>query len=154
MDYMGYTPAPPSESEVSIARESGKRLATHVHPKRDLQVTVDGSKDKQVTLTLPAHVARLLLDILNQMAEGNAVSVIPIHAELTTQQAATLLNVSRPFLIGLLQEGKLKFHKVGTHRRIKYKDLLEYKKAIDTEREKALDELAAQAQQLNMGYGA
>lgn len=86
------------------------------------------------------------------MANGDAITLIPIHAELTTQQAAEILSVSRPFVIKLLEERKLPFKMVGTHRRILFKDLQEYKKKIDEERLKTLDELAAQAQELKMGY--
>lgn len=95
---------------------------------------------------------RLLLDILEQMSRGNAVTFIPIHAELTTQQAADVLNVSRPFLIKLIEEGVLKHRKVGTHRRIRYDDLMTYKHDIDNKRLKALEELVNQAQDLDMGY--
>ena len=101
---------------------------------------------------IPDPAARLFKDILTQFAKGNGVTLLPLHVELTTQQAAQLLNVSRPFLIGLLDAGKIPFRKVGTHRRVYAEDILRYKQAIDSERNQALNELAKQAQELNMGY--
>ena len=101
---------------------------------------------------IPTSALRLLLEVLTEIGQGNAVSIIPIHAELTTQEAADVLNVSRPFLVQLLEKGDMPFHKIGTHRRVRYQDVISYKKHIDIERRKALDELAAEAQELGMGY--
>ena len=95
---------------------------------------------------------RMLLDILAEMAQGNAVILIQVHAELTTQDAADILNVSRPFLVDLIQSGQIPYRKVGTQRRIRYQDVMNYKTAIDLARVKTLEELAAQAQELGVGY--
>ena len=112
---------------------------------------VKGDK-REAKITFPFSAIKLLLQILTQMAEGNAVTLIPIHAELTTQEAASLLNVSRPFLIKLLEEGKIPFHKIGTHRRVRFIDLLKFKDEADEISQKALEELVKQAQELDMGY--
>jgi excisionase family DNA binding protein len=101
-------------------------------------------------LVLPAAVVRLLGELLTELAKGNAVTLMPHHAELTTQEAADLLNVSRPFLVSLLVNGQLPFHKVGTHRRVRFSDLMLYKRRRDAESEEALRELAALSQELKL----
>ncbi len=141
-------PVPPSEHDIRLARESSRRLSPYM--KADLRVRIED--DDEPDILLPAAAVRLLVHLLAQMAEGNAVTLMPIHAQLTSQQAADLLGVSRPFLVKLLDEKKIRFHKVGTHRRILFSDLIAYKKKMDAQRHEALDELTKQAQELDMGY--
>ena len=117
-------PISPSDSDVTLARSSSRLLARFA--RTDLRVRL---ADTGETISLPASAVRLLVDLLLAMAEGNAVTVIPVHAELTTQQAADLLGVSRPFLIKQIEEGLLPHHMVGSHRRILFKDLMNYKQA-------------------------
>jgi len=117
---------------------------------RTLEVKPDGGPD--VSVSVPREAFDLFLEILGQMANGNAVTIVPVHAELTTQEAADMLNVSRPHLIELLSAGKIGFRRVGTHRRIRVSDLLAYRQADEAERKAALDELTQEAQKLELGY--
>ena len=91
---------------------------------------------------LPTSALRLLVDVLSELAEGNAVKVVPIHAELTTQEAADMLNVSRPHLVKLLESGALAFHKTGKHRRIRFADLMVFKTEQDRASAQAMEALA------------
>lgn len=118
---------------------------------RTIRVRPEGAKE-EVSVSVPREAFELFLDILAQMANGNAVSIVPVHAELTTQQAADMLNVSRPFLVGLLDDGKIPFRMVGTHRRVKVADLLTYKEKDAKFRKGVLDELTAEAQKHGLGY--
>jgi excisionase family DNA binding protein len=143
----------PTEADTLLAEESSRRLTRLLGKRRsNLRVSIQADDETEEHVAIPASAFRLLADILTQMAQGNAVTLIPVHAELTTQQAADLLNVSRPFLVGLIEEGKIPHRKVGTHRRIRFQDLMEYKRLNDRDRLKALEVLSAQAQELGMGY--
>lgn len=151
--YMNAATGLPSETEVRLAKDCCRLLATHLKTDMATQIfTIGDNSGHQEPVEIPTTALRLLIDILSEMAEGNTVNLIHIHAELTTQEAADILNVSRPFLVKLLDDGLIPCRKVGTHRRVLYRDLHEYKQRIDRERERTLDELTAQAQELGMGY--
>lgn len=140
----------PDDETSVLARTSAEELARLLaaKPASDrARVQLDGRD-----LILPRMALNLLRDLLTEMAQGNAVTVVPTHAELTTQEAANLLNVSRPHLVKLLEEGKLAFTKAGAHRRIRYQDLIAYRQQRDQRSHQLLDELAAQAQEHGMGY--
>jgi len=108
--------------------------------------------DNGERIQLPKAVRSFLTYLLVEMSNGNAVTIMPVHAELTTQEAADHLNVSRPYLIKLLNAGVLNFHRVGTHRRIRLADLMSYKEKLVRKSDAVLDELAEQAQDLKLGY--
>lgn len=141
----------PTEQDARLAQESIRRLSRFA--KQDsLTLRLPSTDHEAETIRLPRSVVGLLLRILSEMADGNAVTLMPIHAELTTQQAASILGVSRPFLIKQLKEKMIPYRQVGTHRRIRFQDLMDYKNRIDADRAKVLGELAAEAQKHDMGY--
>ena len=153
MTTLSPTQSLPTAEEVAIARESGRALSAYLQTRaKTQQIEIFDDKGAAHPIRVPVTALRLLVDVLTEIGDGNAVSIIPIHAELTSQDAADVLNVSRPFLVQLLERGDIPFHKVGTHRRVRYQDVIFYKEQIDAKRSKALDELAEQSQSLKMGY--
>jgi excisionase family DNA binding protein len=141
----------PSPAEAQQAQEA-LRLLSSVKQRGPRSLQVVKSKDENVAVTVPKEAFDLFLEILGHLANGTAVSIVPVHAELTTQQAADMLNVSRPFLVKLLEAGAIPHRKVGAHRRILMADIMAYKQADDEKRNAALDELAAEAQKHQFGY--
>lgn len=142
-------PSLPTPEESRMAAESSRKLATITGQGEHAQLCVVDDDQK---ITVPFAAVSLLRDILMQMGQGNAVAILPIGHSLTTQQAADLLNVSRPYLVGLLEDGKIPFTKVGRHRRVRYADLLDYAQRIDTQSRQAVEALTREAQDLEMGY--
>jgi len=141
----------PTPQDIEQARDSSRTLAKYANAER-VQLSLRGSNGKSDDLILPGHVLQILLDVLAEIARGNAISVVPMNQEISTQEAATLLNVSRPFLVGLLEKNEIPFRKVGTHRRVLLKDVLGYKERVDQQRKQALDQLAEVSQKEHMGY--
>jgi excisionase family DNA binding protein len=143
----------PSEDEKQ-ALTAKQAIAQHLHAaegRPTVSVRLhDANGDTDQSLPLPASATKLLLDVLTHIANGNAVIVLPVHREISTQQAADLLNVSRPHLIHMLERGQLPYRQVGTRRKVQLKDVLDFKARLAEERRRVLDELAAQAEELGL----
>ncbi|WP_412024676.1 helix-turn-helix domain-containing protein [Burkholderia cepacia] len=143
----------PVEREMRAAVEGQRSLAAYLATRTEIQrIQIFDDENRAHQVELPTSALRLLVDILAELADGNAVKVVPVHAELTTQEAADLLNVSRPHLIKLLESHALPYHKTGKHRRVRFSDLMRYKAERDQASADAMDELSRQAQELGMGY--
>ncbi|MEU9286407.1 helix-turn-helix domain-containing protein [Streptomyces sp. NPDC048275] len=136
-----------AEAAARALRHVKKYLAEH-EGEDMITATAEGGEKEE--LLLPRGAVELLATVLAHMAAGRAVSVVPAHAELTTQQAADLLNVSRPFLIGLLNSGEIEYRTVGTHRRVRAESLLDYRRRDDQARREAADELTALNQEMGL----
>jgi excisionase family DNA binding protein len=130
----------PSEHERAVANQLRKLIAAHTDGDAVLSVLDEGKKPTEVTLT-PA-LSALLMELLRHIGRGDAVTLVPVRQMLTTQQAADILNVSRPFLVNLLERGDIAYTTVGRHRRIKAEDLFSYKRVRDEKRSAALAALA------------
>lgn len=140
----------PSHEEAEFAKATGRLFARHLTKKNELKVTI--AEETGSTVILPAPIMRLVMDILSSIAKGDAVALIPMHAEMTTQQGADFLNVSRPYLISLLEDGKIPYRKVGTHRRVLFEDLVKYKGCTDEARAASLDKLSEKTQSLELDF--
>lgn len=151
MTMLAFRQLPPSAQDAEVARASGQQLSRYVREKRPLSLRVhDAEQDKPIEL--PAGAVVLLMSILEAMAAGRGVTLIPESAELTTFEAADVLKVSRPYLIKLLDDGEIPHRKVGRHRRVRMEDIMAYKARDDRDRAAALDELVRDAQEQDMGY--
>lgn len=140
----------PTANDSVIARDSGRMLAAAYSPE-PMHITVQNGK-KDVDVVLPASAAKVLVHVLQEMAAGHSVIVMPNDTEISTQEAADILNVSRPFLVQQLEKKALPFRMVGSHRRFRLQEVLQYRQHVFAERETALNELVQQAQELDMGY--
>jgi len=103
-------------------------------------------------MTLPDDVQRALALVTREMATGNGVAVVPVHHELTTHEAAAVLHVSRPHLIRMLDEGRLPSRKIGTHRRIRFDDVMAYRAGEEHERDALLARIAQESQSLGLEF--
>jgi excisionase family DNA binding protein len=141
----------PGDVDAEVAARAARRIEEYLdgHPDDDLIEALReiGTED---ALVIPRATAVMFAQILDLLAQGRGVQIFPKEVELSTQQAADMLNVSRPYLIGLLESGKIHFRKVGRHRRIRFEDLMEYKRRDDLSRRTAADRLAELTEDLDL----
>src|SRR3954447_4162113 len=126
----------PTEADAALAKESGEKLSAHLEDAGGVRLELKTGTARE-ELVLPPSALRLLVRALTELGRGNAVTLTPVRAELTTRQAADLLNVSRPHLVRLLDEGAIPGRKVGSHRRVLLEDLLAYKRDVRARRHAA-----------------
>jgi excisionase family DNA binding protein len=144
----------PTEEDMSLAGESSRKLARCLTrgDRSGASISVLNDDETSETIAVPEGAFRLFIEMLDHMSQGHIVTLYPIHAELTTQEAADLLGVSRPFLVKQLESDEIPYRKIGKHRRIQFQDLMAYKHRIDEARNQSLDELVALDQELGLGY--
>lgn len=143
-------PTIPTDQDARLAQQVASAIDQSKAAGHGLRVQIDKAGREVTTLELPPAVAKLLVQILDEVGKGHAVTVVPSETELTTQQAADLLNVSRPFVVGMIEKGQLAARMVGNQRRLPLKDVLAYKKDNEARRSAALDELAKLDQELGL----
>ena len=140
---------PPTPDEIKTASEAASAFARALtHDDLPINVLQNGTECR---IKLPRPLGMLLLDLLTHVAKGEMVTFVPYGAELTTQQAADILNVSRPFLVDLLKSGQIEYHKVGTHRRVYMNDLMRYKNRREGNRTEGLKDLQRLGQEYDAG---
>ncbi|MEI1373210.1 helix-turn-helix domain-containing protein [Nostoc sp. UHCC 0926] len=137
---------PIDSSMITEAEAEAIKQLEHILNQENSQLKLVAANGEE--MTIPDSVFHVLQQVVQTMASGKNVSIVTFNPELTTQQAADLLNVSRPYLIKLLEQGELPYIMVGTHRRVKFEDLKKYKQQKDTKRRQLLDELIAESQEL------
>jgi excisionase family DNA binding protein len=141
----------PTKREQKMASELVANFTTAISRRKTDTVSISIHESKE-SFAIPRRALEFLSHILSIMAQGKAISLIPAESELSTQQAADMLNVSRPHIVKLLEMGAIPFTKAGSHRRILLEDLMKYASQQDKTRKKRLKFLAEQAQDLNLGY--
>ena len=137
----------PSDRDVALASRAERRLAAWVEGTDPVRARFGVAAEP---VDIPTPAMRLLKEILHRMADGKGVALMSLHAELTTRQAADLLQVSRTHLVQLLDGGRIPFRKVGAHRRVRAEDILAYRRETESRRRDALDELTAHDQELGL----
>lgn len=139
----------PSKEEQRAAMESYHLLAAsleQIHSEAP-EIEIEETEEK---IRIPIGALKLLAKILKEISQGRPVSIVPIATEMTTQAAAELLGCSRPHIVKLLEEGKLPYTKVGKHRRIKYEDVIRYKKEVKSHQKRIIGEVMELDEELGL----
>ncbi len=135
----------PTDRDAALADRAGRTLDGLIGGPKPVSARFGAE-----TVDIPTPAMRLLREVLDQMAHGRGVVLTPLHAELTTRQAAELLQVSRTHLVQLLDEGRISYRRVGSHRRVRVEDIIAYRRKTESRRREALDELTAHDQELGL----
>ena len=139
------------DRDTEHAAEGARRLARLAESGSPVELRLASDNDEEAVV-VPAEVARLFARVLADLADGRGVTVVPFDAEVTTQQAADLLNVSRPHVVSLLDKGEMPYRKVGARRRVRLEDVLAYRRASYRTSRDAADELTRLTQELGLDY--
>jgi excisionase family DNA binding protein len=141
---------PRSDQEAALAKSLGQDIAGFVNGDTTLGIIITRTSGERLEGTIPTFALRLLAKILSDMHQGKPVTLVPNHAELTTQQVAAMLHVSRPYVIKLLDQGAIPHRTVGRHRRVRYDDLKAYIDRQAEARKATLRELIAYDDELGI----
>lgn len=148
METIDYTNRP-SKSEQKAAIVSYTALAAVLEQINTEQTAIEIEETNE-KIKIPSRALKLLSDILKAMGEGKPISIVPIATEVTTQKAAEILGCSRPHIVKLLEDGEIAYSKVGKHRRIKFEDLMQYKKAMKEKQKKNIIDIMNTDEEIGM----
>ncbi len=142
----------PTAEDISAARRAARQLSSLDSGNKAVRISVTHSEGDEAPepISLPSNVFRTLVKLLVEIGNGNAVQVVPVKAELTTQQAADYLNVSRPYLIKLLENGTLGYRMVGTHRKVEAREVMSYRDKMACDRNMALSRMVELDEELGL----
>ncbi|WP_137939622.1 helix-turn-helix domain-containing protein [Chitinivorax sp. B] len=146
---------PADEKDAELAKVAQRCIMAaldHSHANKIVLISDDENAADAPVLELPPQALRFFADMLGMMAQQRPISLVPQKHELSTQEAAHLLNVSRPFVIKQIEQGRLQCRKVGRHRRIEFAELMRFKQQMQQDSEHALQELASLSQEMGLGY--
>jgi len=146
----------PDDRAAQQAAYAAKQLTAYLKANAttdaDIQLVGEDVGETSTSIPVPAIALGILVDVLDELADGNAVAVVPVQAEMTSQQAADLLNVSRPYLIKLLDGEHIPYRRVGNRRKILLTHLLEYRQRDEMQRRRVADKLTQEAERIGLAY--